>query len=119
MIVRAVDQQPAAECFLHERRAFDRKIDADDQSFAADFADEIEALRQLFEPRAKFRASRANIREQIFFFDDRQKFQRRRANERSAAKRRPVHSRRQTRRRISRGNECAERKPAGQAVWRR
>ena len=71
MVVRAIDQHAAAQRFLHERRAFDRKIDAQDQSFAANFADEIEAPGKLFQPGAKFRAAFAHVCEKIVFFDDR------------------------------------------------
>ena len=53
MVVRAIDQHAALQRFLHERRAFDRKIDSQDQSFAANFADEIEARGKLFNPRAE------------------------------------------------------------------
>ena len=63
MVVRAIDQQAAAQRFLDEGRAAIDKIDAEDQAFAADFADEIKLRRQLFEsPRANPRRARERWR---------------------------------------------------------
>ena len=93
MIVRAVDQQAAAKRFLDKGRAFDREIDAEDQAFAANFADEIEARGELFKSGAEFGAARANVGEQIFLFDHGEKFESGGADERTAAERRAVHSR--------------------------
>ncbi len=57
VLVRAVDEQAALEGFLRERTAVDGKIDAKDQTLAADFTDEIEAGGKLFESGAKLRAA--------------------------------------------------------------
>ena len=108
--------KPLAKRFLDEGAPSIGKIDADDQAFAPDFADEIEVRGQLFQPGAQFGAARANIGEQILVFDDRQKFKRRRANQRAAAKSRTVHSGRKRRGELLVGDERAERKAAGQRL---
>ncbi len=92
MVVRAIDQQPLPQRFDDEGSALDREIDADDQSLAADFADEIKARRELFESRAELRAALEDVCEQNFLLHDGEKLERRRADERAAAEGRAVHS---------------------------
>ena len=116
MIVRAIDQQAAAQRFLNERRAVNRKIDAEHQSFAADLADEIESRGELFEAGAQFRAARADVCEQFLFFDNGEKFKRGGANQRTAAESRAVHSRRECGGEFLTGDESAERQAACQRL---
>ncbi len=59
----AIDQQALAQSFGDEGIAIDREFDAQDQAFAADFADEIELACELGEAFAEFGCAIANVGE--------------------------------------------------------
>ena len=92
MLVRAVDDKPLVVAPPHIGRAVDRKIHAHNQSFAPDFADEIELLGQFFRParncapRSRTFSSKSSSSTIV------NKFQGRGAKPGSAAKGRAVHS---------------------------
>ena len=83
--MRAIDQQAPSKRFLNERRSFHAEIDADDQPFATDLADEIKFGGKLFESRAKLDATGAHVCEQVFLVDNGEEFECGRADERAAA----------------------------------
>src|SRR5579883_1764502 len=84
VVVRAVDEQSALERRRDERRALDGQLDANHQTFAANFLDYRELSCQCFEPRTNLGASRPNVFEQLFVFDNPQKFERCGAGKRTA-----------------------------------
>src|SRR5437588_1063010 len=115
-VVRAVDKQAALHGFGDKRRAFDRKLDADHQAFAANFANEIEKSRDLRQAFAQLFAASADIVKEFFLFDDAEKFESNGARKRPAAKGRAMHPRGHVRRdRFGRKNG-AKRKPGGQRL---
>ena len=72
--------------------------------------------RELFQAGAEFRAALADIGKQIFLFDDGEKFERRRADQRAAAKSRAVHSGAQRGCEFLVGDERAERQATRQRL---
>ena len=60
--MRAIDEQATLQGGGDERRAFHGKFDAENESFAADLAYEIEFTCQGFEAVAKFGATIADVR---------------------------------------------------------
>ena len=97
----------SAKRFLDERRAFDGKVDAEDEPLAAHLADEVEARGQFFEPCAELRASVAHVGEQVVLVHDRQEFQGGRASQRPSAERGAMHPRRKRRCELFVRDECA------------
>ena len=93
VVVGAIDQQPQPQRFGDEGSAFDRQINAENQPFAAHFADEVESRRKSYETSAELGATLADIQEKIFLFNDGEKFERGGADQRATAKSRAVHSR--------------------------
>src|SRR6267154_1235941 len=85
-IVRAIDHQALAQSFGGERIAIDGKLDAQDQAFAANFADEIELGGELGQARAEFGAACADIFEELFIFDDGEELKGGGADQRTSAK---------------------------------
>src|SRR5882724_11325641 len=69
-IVSAIDDQALAQSFGGEGIAVDGKLDAQDQPFAANFADEIELGSELGEAGAEFGAACVDVFEELFVFDD-------------------------------------------------
>ena len=106
--------RPLRRACDNDRRAVDRQVNAQDQALAANFADEIKALGELFETGAQLRAALANVGEQARFFDDRQEFQRSGADKRSAAESCAMHARDERRCELLVGDNRAERQPAGE-----
>jgi hypothetical protein len=60
-VVSAIYQQALAQGFGHEGVAVDRKLNSENQAFAADFADEIKFGGELGEALAEFLAAHADI----------------------------------------------------------
>src|SRR6267143_1992964 len=116
VVVRAIDEQATSERFLNYGRPVDGEINAEHQAFAADFTDEIEAPRNSLQASAQFSAALPDVCEQVRFFDNGEKFERGGADQRAAAERGPVHSRRKGRGEFFIGDECAERQPARQRL---
>ena len=114
MFVRAINEQAAAQGFGDDRRAVDREINAKDQAFAADFADEIELGGELFDSVAQLGTAFANVREQIGVFDDVQEFQRGGADERATAECGAVQSGNECRCKFFVGDDGAERQASGE-----
>src|SRR5437868_15349381 len=67
--VRAVDKQAALHGFGDKRRAFDRKLAADHQAFAANFPNEIEMTSDHRQAFAQLFASSAEIANARSLFD--------------------------------------------------
>src|SRR6267154_210506 len=91
-IVRAIDDQALAQSFGGEGIAVDGKLDAEDEAFAANFADEIELSGELGEACAEFGAAGADIFEELFIFDDGEELEGSGTNQRSTAKGRAVQA---------------------------
>ena len=104
--------RPVAQRFLHDGRAVNGQVDAEDQAFAANFADEVEARGEGLQTFAQFRAAFANIREKIFVFDDVKNSSAAAQIKRAAAERGAVHSRGEGRGEFFVGDERAERQAA-------
>src|SRR6266404_2494703 len=85
-IVRAIDHQALAQSFGGDGIAVDGKLDAEDQAFTADFADEIELGGELGQACAEFGAACANVFEELFVFDDGEELESGGADERTSAK---------------------------------
>ncbi len=84
--MRAIDEQALLQRGGDQRRAINGKLDAEDQAFAADLADENRILRPVVsEAFAQFRAAITNIHEQFGVFDGLQELQRSGADQRAAA----------------------------------
>src|SRR6266850_7847086 len=65
-IVSAIDHQALAEGLGGERIAVDGKLDAEDQAFTANFADEIELGDELGQACTEFGAADADIFQELF-----------------------------------------------------
>src|SRR5882762_8069872 len=85
-IVSAIDHQALTEGLGGEGIAVDGKFDAEDEAFAANFADEIELGSELGQACAEFGAACANVFEELFVFDDSEELERGGADQRTAAK---------------------------------
>src|SRR5712671_554619 len=85
-IVSAIDHQALTEGLGGERIAVDGKFDAEDQAFAANFADKVELSSELGQAGAEFGAACANVFEELFIFDDGQELEGSGTNQRSTAK---------------------------------
>src|SRR6267154_5112597 len=85
-IVRAIDDQALAQSFGGEGIAIDRELDAEDQAFTANFADEIELCCELGQACAELGAACADVFEELFIFDDGQELEGGGTNQRSTAK---------------------------------
>src|SRR5574337_1489483 len=70
VIVRAVDEQAALHGFGDEGAAFDGKLDAEHEAFAAHFPDEVEFRGQPGKTFTEFGAARANVREEFLLFEN-------------------------------------------------
>src|ERR1700690_117632 len=114
MVVGAIDDESVAQGFGAKRSAVHGEIASEHQSFAANFADEIELGGEPFDSCAKFGASLTNVGEELFFFDYGEKLESGRAHERASAKRGSVHSWRKRGGELFIGDECAERQAAGE-----
>src|SRR4029077_544686 len=68
-IVGAIDEQPLTQGFGDEGIAIDGKLHAEDEAFAANFADEIEFAGKLAEALAEFGAARANVGKEFVLFE--------------------------------------------------
>src|SRR5260370_5281712 len=115
-IVGAIDEQAALHGLADKRPAFDGEFDADHQAFAANFADEAEFRGKLREALTQLGAARADIFEEFFVLDDREELEGNGASQRPAAKRGAMHSRRDARGDILRGENGAERKSGGERL---
>src|SRR5260370_41337892 len=69
-----------------ERIAIDGKLDAEDEAFAANFADEIELGGELGEAGAELGAACADVFEELLVFDDGEELKSGGADQRTAAK---------------------------------
>src|SRR5439155_17740853 len=113
-VVGAIDEQAAFERFGDKRAAFDRKLHAEHASLAADLFHEIKFRLKFFEALAKFLSARADVFEQLFLFDDFQKFKSDSADHRTATKRRAVQTGRDACRDGVVGQNRTQRQPSGQ-----
>src|SRR5229473_2957138 len=91
-VVGAIDEQTLTQSFGDKGIAIDGEFDAEDQAFAADFADEVEFGGELGEAFAELGATVADVGEQLFAFDDAEKFEGGGANQRAAAECRAVQA---------------------------
>src|SRR5258706_2009608 len=85
-VVSAIDHQSLAESLGGARNAIDGKLHAEDQAFAANFADEIELGGELGQAFAELGAASADVFEQLFIFDDAQELESGGANQRTTTK---------------------------------
>ncbi len=116
VVVRAVHNQPVAQRRFHVRAAFDGKIQAKDQAFAAHLADEIELRSKARKPGTQLRSSLTHVLEQVLVLEDRQKLQRHRARQRPAAERRSMQARRKRLGEAFLRHDRAERQAAGERL---
>src|SRR2546423_9243781 len=115
-IVRAIDEQAAAQGLSDEGISVNGKLDANHQAFAADFADEIEFGAQSGETFVQLRGAFANIFEQPVFLDDVEKFQRGGADQRSAAKGSAMQAGRNASGYRFGSQDCAQRQARGERL---
>src|SRR5258707_14692602 len=108
-VVSAIDEQTLTQSFSNEWIAIDGEFDAEDQAFAADFADEIQFGGELGEAFAELGAAGADVGEQLFAFNDAEKFEGGSANQRAAAECRAVQAWRDARGYGFGGQDFAER----------
>src|SRR5258707_5457470 len=108
-VVSAIDEQTLTQSFGDEWIAIDGEFDAEEQAFAADFADEIEFGGELGEAFAELGAAGADVGEQLFAFDDAEKFEGGGANQRAAGECRAVQAWRDARGYGFGGQDCTER----------
>src|SRR5260370_6271107 len=69
-VVGAIDYQTLTQSFRREGVAIDGELDAEDEAFAADFADEVELGGELGEAFAELGAAGADVFEEFFLVDD-------------------------------------------------
>src|SRR6266852_1986778 len=86
-VVGAIDYQTLTQSFGSEWVDIDGELDAEDETFAADFADEVEFGGEPGEAFAELGAASANVFEEFVFFDDVKKFESGGANQRTATER--------------------------------
>src|SRR5271156_658351 len=115
-IVRAIDEQAMLQRGSDQRRAINGEFHAEDETLAADFADEIKFLRESFKALAQFGATFANIREELGAFDGFQKFQSGGADQRSTAEGGAVNARGYACGDGFAGEDGAERKTGGERL---
>src|SRR5580658_5279671 len=65
VFVRAINEQAATQRLGDDWSTVNREINAEDQAFAADFADEIEAGGDFFNSLAQLGAAFTDVREEI------------------------------------------------------
>src|SRR5258708_5201843 len=109
-IVGAIDEQTTLHGLADERRAIDGEFHTDHQAFAADFTDETEFRGKLHQAVAQLRAAHADICEELFARDDLEELKGNGTSQRAAAKRGAMHTGRDARGHLLRGENGAERK---------
>src|SRR5690348_8199877 len=94
--MRAIDNQPLAQRAVYVRLALHGKLNTKHQTLAPHLPDEIEFIREMRQFRAQLRTALANVLQQIFVLDDRQKLQRDGTSQRSAAEGRAMQAGRES-----------------------
>src|SRR6266404_2457860 len=75
-IVSAIDQQAALQGFGYKGRTFDGELDANHQTFSANFTDEVKFGGELRKTFAKPRTARTDVFEELFALDGFEEFER-------------------------------------------